>query len=1318
MVNIIKKRDFRTTFTEKYGRGTVIEINITAIISPSQIITDFNEGFIGRMSLIDISWCFPEAEEKFSQFKVGQRITCVVIDIDFENKQIQLNQKYLCKQISDSIAWKRIERGDGFNGHIVESLNNSFLIKIENGFYGLLHKTLVEDTMADLKVKVSSKLDYCGLLSLVPASLEIENELSREDLQTNKFSFIEEELQSFRKFKRSLLGINATDKVCEIIEKGFEIDEKIFSKEISTKHTLYIQFELNSSVYELTFRQQAIPYYIEGGIYNEKNEKIILDKFSSHSYWFRLNKRKRTNRDKSQEEDFIEFSLYNEQINFYGEVQVSKDQKEHRFVIKNFSFDNTKKYDTSKKKWDSKNGSFLFSNQLKVLSPLMTLPFDNSHKIILDLALIKTECFEIINQLKLNAGEILRQEGRTLAIIDKFLEYQMSLIDEQKENNVFVEKFKQVSGVGNEIVIKLEADIANSIELADAEETIVNIRLKIDDIIVRFTDGSLKNYQDSCLLSFNPKRPISISQLENGFYLDRRISKSQFQIQREIIQDFLEKKIKIDHIESLLVHPEKIKTPVLSSITFHNSDLERTEKENPDNNQVKAVKKSVGNQNIFLIQGPPGTGKTTVIAEIIEQLVMKGKKILVSGQNHVAVDNVLEKMSKVHNLNLLRVGNPERIDKELVRYSIDNLVEEYKVDYNTFINNQLFLAKKYQELRNAGFEGETFVNNFNRQVNELSSNYCKLREIYKERHFILRDGLSELQPGEINEAIVSLENWINSNNNEYEILLKPIIYNSVDVVFATCIGIKTDQIFRDSKFKFDTVIIDEAGKANIAETLVAIELGKKVILVGDQMQLPPYIDTSLIDERDPKSFPKSQFGSDFLQDEIIHALKTSFFEFIINRIEAGQFPEDNKEMLNYQHRMHPNIGKFVSESFYNGMVQMGSRTILNRIDMPTPFNKEVIFFDTSNSNNPYEQNDGYSARNNTEAEAITEIILPRLFESNISPNNIAIIAPYKSQVANIQHYIRNSTSCNFKNIDVSTLDSFQGKEYDIIVFSFTRSANFNKPEYIDGKRKSTRVGFLDDARRLNVAFSRAKKKLILVGNSVTLTDSRSHYDGLFDYTQLFTNLVKLCKKEEIGNFVNIADLHDFKSPFEAFIEKYKVYDTFNLKWSKVGEKCNKIFGLFFKIEKVDCLLPISCMPEELKIKLNVIDPEEEILVAIHKIDTVNKKVTLIVPSELERINKRVKNLKNTETKATCLKQKVNRVESWQSSNSKLSVGQEINGIIKYVTASGYFVQLDNGAKGLLPNFNIKDGHNFKSNDPVLVVITELDENNQQIILGL
>ncbi|CAF4075530.1 unnamed protein product [Rotaria sp. Silwood2] len=750
-IKVFKDFEQKTGYKKNYcGKGAVIEVEVINIIQPSQIVTTFSNKFTGRLSLMDLSWCFPEAQQKFSSISVGDKIECIVWDINIESEQVKLSQKHILRQTSDSIPWVRIDRGDEMVGTIIEDIGSSYLIKTHQNFYGLLNKNYSDDIVnGAVKVRVQSKLDENELLLFVPSSFD-----------------------------------------------------------------------------------------------------------------------------------------------------------------------------------------FAFQN----------------------------------------------------------------------------------------------------------EDT---------------------------------------------------------------------KEIKIDHIESLLVQPDKIKTPIISKVKLVNKDLIRTEEKTPDNNQLVAIRKAIGNQNIFLIQGPPGTGKTTVIAEIIEQLVASGEKILVAGQNHVAVDNVLSKMTKVPKLNLLRVGKEDKIDKELQRFHIDKLIADYQMTFNLFLLNQLSLIKHFYDYKIKGVKPEILLKSFNKRVNEYAEKYEVLSEILKEKHFILRDGLDELTSLEIEETIISFDAWIKSINNETELLLKPMIYGSVDVVFATCIGIKTDSVFKDSGFRFDTVIIDEAGKANIAETLVAIELGKKVILVGDQMQLPPYMDSSLIDPADPKSFPRSEYGFGFTQEEILHALKTSFFEFLIRRSEIDEFPKENIIMLNYQYRMHPNIGEFVSEAFYGGKVLMGELTHLNKLDYPSPFDKEIIFFDTSNAPHPYEQTDGYSARNDIEAEAISESILPKFFENEIFAKNLAIIAPYKSQVANIQKCIRNSTACKYKNIDVSTLDSFQGKEYDVIIFSFTRSSDHSKPEILNGRKKYTKVGFLDDARRLNVAFSRAKKKLILIGNSKTLKDPKSHFDLLFNYTGLFNNLIRL-----------------------------------------------------------------------------------------------------------------------------------------------------------------------------------------------------------------
>jgi superfamily I DNA and/or RNA helicase/predicted RNA-binding protein with RPS1 domain len=1295
-----KELEFQNAYKNRYKKGTEVEVEISDIIPPSQIVTKFPGNFTGRLSLMDISWCLPEAQQNFSSYQIGNTIKCSVLDIDFKNRQIKLSQKHLGKPHSDSVKWERIDRGDEMIGTITEDLNTSYVVKSNKGFYGIINKTYCTEKVGNsIKLRVQIKSDENDLISFVPAALEVVSESENPIEIKNEFGFIESDLQNFNSFKRSILGAHASDNELVVLRDAFQNYPNLFSKEIEVPHTLFISFELKSSSYEFTFKQNAIPYFLIGEEYSKDNEVILLEKLSNQTYWARFNQRMKEDAEKTL---VTEFSLFNEDINFFGEVLISKDKKEYRFIIKNFSFGQSFRGASEAKKRNTREGTFLFRSPIKIISPFGNFPVGSSQKEILEAVITKTQCFETVRKLKQDAGEILRQEGRTLAIIDKFLEYQESLLESTKGASVFVDKFERAHSESGNIAVLIDQSIADSLEVE--EETIVNVKLKQGDganvELVKFTDGVLSCINNRNKLTFF--REIDTSHLVNGFYLEKRISKRQLEVQREIIQDFLQKKIKIDHIESLLVQPDKIKTPVLSKINLINPDLVRTEKEQQNNNQIQAVRKAIGNQNIFLIQGPPGTGKTTVIAEIIEQLVAKGEKILVAGQNHVAVDNVLSKIAKIHKLNLLRVGKEEKIDKELGRFHIDQLMSDYRGDFISFLLNQVNLIKHFSDCLLKKMDREESIVSYNERVKEYCKEYKVLTEILKHKHFVLRDGLMELSLSEIEETTVAFENWIKTINNEIEILLKPLIYNSVDVVFATCIGIKTDSVFRDSEFRFDTIIIDEAGKANIAETLVAIELGKKVILVGDQMQLPPYMDSSLIDINDPKSFPKSEYGTGFSQDEIIHALKTSFFEFLINRIENGGFPKENLEMLNYQHRMHPNIGEFISKSFYGGKVLMGALTHLNKLDYPSPFNKEVVFFDTSNAANPYEQTDGYSAKNDTEAEVISESILPKLFENDISPKEIAIIAPYKSQVANIKRFIGNSSLCKHKNIDVSTLDSFQGKEYDIIIFSFTRSSDHRKPEMVNGRKKFVKVGFLDDARRLNVAFSRAKKKLVLIGNAQTLVDGRSHFDFLFNYTELFKNLVRLSKQEEIGNFVSIADFHDFKIPFDVFQGKYKVGDSVVGKFNMPGKKEGKVFGLFFKTDGCDCLLPISLIPDNKRGHFLNLPPQSEVKLTVHEINKESKRIS--VKPFIEQI--RVKSRKEIKT------------ELWDKNISKYKTGMKIKATVVSRATFGYFLKMESGLEGLLHNHKIRVKKELSLGQEINVNLIKIDTVNMQISFSL
>lgn len=1105
-------------FAQTYAPGTVVEVEIKQIIKPSQVITSFTADFIGRLSLLDIALNMPEAEQVFHSYKIGDKIKCAIWEIDLQNKVVLLNQKVL---IPERIGWDKLNREIKISFKLIQRLNFYSLLQSEEGFFGLVPNE-VEFEENDVFL-VKDKLDDSGLLSLVPESSSGKLSVPVHAKQTS-YRLIDEDFRDYNKFSESILFNYATEEDVILIQSGFDLDPLIFSKDIRLKQPLFLEFDRSDLSYSTYLKSVAFPHFFPDQTFTEQGEKNLLDKLASMKYWFKLNYREEVSKtDPEAIVELIDFTLFNEDLNIYVNVQKSKNS-EPRLVVKSLNIGHDRAATTVRKRKFSKDGAFLFSSDIILLSPYMTTPIGLVQSESIAYLELKTNCRTVAERLKTASGEILRQEGKTLAIIDRFLEFQLNL-QSQSEDEIFVKGFKRVPGESEGITIQLSDNI--EIDLENDSLVVVKVMRESlkenqDEELSRVTDAKYKNVNGVRYLTFFGS--IELANLRAGFYLEKKVSKKNLSIQRDIIKDFLGKKIKLDHIESLLIKPDRIKAPNIDKINFNNPDLRSTEVEFPDNNQVMAVKKAVGNKNIFLIQGPPGTGKTTVIAEIIEQLVSRGKKVLVAGQNHVAVDNVLQKMRKNTGLNLLRAGRTDRVAPDLVRFCVDNLIEEYKADFKNFIKNQSALCSAFIDLQKQKLSREDIINEYRIYVDKMCSGYGALSEWYRQKHLNLRDGLIDLNLTNIEKASFVLDNWIQNIQTEYEHLLKPYLFNSVDVVFATCIGIRMDSAFKERKTKFDTVIIDEAGKASIAETLVAMELGKKVILVGDQMQLPPYMDSTLLDSNNPSSFLKSPYVGKYMKEEVYDALKTSFFEFIINRIKEGQFPTENLELLNYQHRMHPNIGEFVSSSFYEGRVQMGRMTPLNRLDLPVPFDKEIVFFDTSNSINPFEISEGLSIRNDHEAKSIAEEILPALIDNHVSPSEIAIIAPYKAQVSNIIKFLKESSGSPVEQIDISTLDSFQGKEYDIIIFSFTRSANNSNHTYKEGKVKYTKVGFLDDARRLNVAFSRARKKLVLIGNSKYLGDPKSHFDsGLFNYTRLFQKLIKISKNPEIGRFVNTTD---------------------------------------------------------------------------------------------------------------------------------------------------------------------------------------------------
>ncbi|MCW7553960.1 DEAD/DEAH box helicase family protein [Endozoicomonas gorgoniicola] len=335
----------------------------------------------------------------------------------------------------------------------------------------------------------------------------------------------------------------------------------------------------------------------------------------------------------------------------------------------------------------------------------------------------------------------------------------------------------------------------------------------------------------------------------------------------------------------------------------------------------------------------------------------------------------------------------------------------------------------------------------------------------------LRD-LEGLDPtlNRLNNVITNLTSWFDKLRKERQQALYKILIENVNVVGATCIGINTKSLFRE--LDFDVVIVDESGQIQLHNLIVPLSRASKAILVGDHKQLPPVVSDEVLDEIAAHGF-----------EDYKDLYRLSWFEHLW---EAA--PEDRKIMLDTQFRCPSIISDFVSEAFYEGQYFAGAgmekkKPLLSFCPQP------MIWIDTCRLPNKTESSfnqDGRSVVENNvcETSLIINILKKAIKEypELAKKREIGIIVPYANHVKAIQKAIRQQQK---KGILleltmpltelVASVDSFQGQERDLIIFTFTRSNPRGK------------VGFLSDWRRLNVAQTRAKKQLIMIGDSSTLT---------------------------------------------------------------------------------------------------------------------------------------------------------------------------------------------------------------------------------------
>ncbi len=419
----------------------------------------------------------------------------------------------------------------------------------------------------------------------------------------------------------------------------------------------------------------------------------------------------------------------------------------------------------------------------------------------------------------------------------------------------------------------------------------------------------------------------------------------------------------------------------------------------PEHRVRDIVDRILASDGVFCLQGPPGTGKTTIITEVVAQTLERNPRarILVCAQANDAVANAIEKLLKVR----------AKLRREWI------VVRDVRAE------------RAREEGPWSGYEAAY-------------------------REFARRVEAGTKAVGVPQEAEPARTEWLNAVEHRTRNVGPD--YHGLVQVWGTTTALSARPLDGLEGEPYDLVIIDEAAKATVGEVLVAIIGASKLLFVGDQKQLPPFLEDTTTKALEELGITAEQ-------------AKYSLFEHLFELV-----PAEHRDMLDMQFRMHPTIGDVVSQLFYDGKVKNGPRTS----ERPLPegmFNRahRVMWMDVEGRDYKV----GKTSRANDQERAVIAQLLDRLDDDARRGSmklEVAVIAAYRGQADKLQAELKGAEK-RWRNLQVkaATVDSFQGREADVVLYSLVRTG--------DAERK-----FLADGRRFNVALSRAKALLIMVGD--------------------------------------------------------------------------------------------------------------------------------------------------------------------------------------------------------------------------------------------
>lgn len=617
--------------------------------------------------------------------------------------------------------------------------------------------------------------------------------------------------------------------------------------------------------------------------------------------------------------------------------------------------------------------------------------------------------------------------------------------------------------------------------------------------------------EESVTLAREPDWPLNEG---DRIRLVSRRSRQSFDRRRRAVDRILSRESQVRDLIDYF-DPSAEKRVVAYEIDVEDKDLDAYDL-NPG--QQAAMLKVLREGPVGLVQGPPGTGKTHFIAALVHWLITKGRteKILLVSQSHEAVNAALETLidrfnAEKNKLPLLRIGT-KGISEKIRPFHTDALREQFRASFEGALKQRVSTAARGagipRKMAYAAVDIERQLGVVSRRLSMLETLTQEKTDIDDERSrarmldaarkafaaagepIFGRPADPEVHVEEVASAYRGLTASEDAAPAEMRILLNLLnlsqgwlsalstrhrnfdefLAKTRAIIAGTCVGVGQTSLRIDTN-SFDWVIIDEAARCTSGELSVAAQLGRRVLLVGDHLQLLPMLDNGMLQQL-RTSFPG-------LSDEV---LAKSDFE----RAFASSYGVANHSVLSEQYRMVEPICDMITEIFYrpHGVKLRTSeqREVDKRFSaaLPKPLDVQIAWLDTSNDPRAKETpNERKSHSNDAEVAAIVSLLdiiaADKHFVSELAHSKedkpIGIICMYGAQREAVETAIAERPwETRFRRLlKVETVDSYQGKENTIVIVSLSRT------------NTARQGGHVSIPNRANVAFSRAKERLIIVG---------------------------------------------------------------------------------------------------------------------------------------------------------------------------------------------------------------------------------------------